>query len=500
VATGRYKPARDPAPGVLERLGRTLATAADRLQPDPFLLAILLTVVTALLGIAFAGETPGGMLRHWGSGVWDLLEFSMQMCLILVTGYALAETPVLRRVIGSLASLPRSGAGAAALVCAVACVAGVLHWGLSVIVGALVARDTAVVAARRGVRVHYPLLGACGYMGMLVWHAGLSGTAPLTVATEGHFLADRIGVIPVGATLGSSLNLAVVSVLIVLLPWVASRLSPSAPDRCQPVPLKVMSAWAIARRGEESAPVVTVGEKGAAGRPQAPAGGGTDKGEESAGARRRTLADWLNVSPALGVLLGAAGLAWVVEELAERALAEGSLGIDLNSLNLIFLSLGLLLHGRPIAYARAVERAAGATAGIILQFPLYAGILGMIRGSDLLMLGAGALVAAATPETFPLLAFASSGVVNFFVPSGGGQWAVQGAILVEAASRLGVSIPKTVLALSYGDQWTNMIQPFWALPLLGVMRLRAQQVMGYASVLMLAATPVFLGALWWLPA
>ena len=478
---------RDPSPRALERLGRSLASISERLLPDPFLLAILLTVATSALGVFLAGETPGRMLRYWGTGVWDLLEFSMQMCLILVTGYALAETPLLRRFINWLASLPRSGAGAAALVCAVACVTGALHWGLSVIMGALVARDTAVVAARRGIRVHYPLLGACGYVGMLVWHGGLSGSAPLTVATGGHFLAERIGVIPIGATLGSPLNLAVLATLIVLLPLVASRLNPSSPGQCQAVPLKIMSAWAVAQRGGGRAPVLTVGEK-------------TGDAKKIAGTQGWTLAGWLNTSPLFGVLLGGAGLAWTAELLVERAVAGGSFGIDLNVLNLIFLSLGLLLHGRPITYVRAIERAAGATAGIILQFPIYAGILGMIRGSGLLNLGAGALVAASTPETFPLLAFVSGGLVNLFVPSGGGQWAVQGAILVEAAARLGVSIPKTIMALSYGDQWTNMIQPFWALPLLGVMGLRAQQVVGYAAVFMLAATPIFLLALWIFPA
>ena len=249
---------RGPSPRALERLGRNLASISDRLLPDPFLLAILLTVVTAGLGIVLAGEAPGRMLRYWGTGVWDLLEFSMQMCLILVTGYALAETPLLRRLINWLASLPRSSAGAAALVCAVACVTGALHWGLSVIMGALVARNTAVVAARRGIRIHYPLLGACGYVGMLVWHGGLSGSAPLTVATEGHFLADRIGVIPIDATLGSPLNLAVLVALMVFLPLVASRLNPSSPDQCQAVPLKIMSAWAVAQRGGGRAPVLTL--------------------------------------------------------------------------------------------------------------------------------------------------------------------------------------------------------------------------------------------------
>jgi len=239
--------------------------------------------------------------------------------------------------------------------------------------------------------------------------------------------------------------------------------------------------------GGGRAPVLTVGEKAA-------------DAKQSAGVQRWTLASWLNTSPLFGVLLGGAALVWAVELLVERTVAGGTFGIDLNVLNLIFLSLGLLLHGRPISYVRAVERAAGATAGIILQFPIYAGILGMIRSSGLLELGVGALVAASTPETFPLLAFLSGGLVNLFVPSGGGQWAVQGAILMEAAARLGVSVPKTIMAFSYGDQWTNMIQPFWALPLLGVMRLRAQQVMGYAAVLMLAATPIFLLALWIMPA
>lgn len=472
--------------GALERLGESLSAAAARLLPDPFLLAVLLTLVTVLAGWIVSGQGPATLLSHWGGGIWGLLEFSMQMCLVLVTGHALADSPPLRRLIGWLAGLPRSGRGAAALVCAAASLAGAVHWGLGLIVGALVARDTAIAAARRGVRVHYPLLGAAGYTGMLVWHGGLSGSAPLAVATSGHFLADRIGIVEAGATLGSPMNLAALAALLIVLPWVAARLAPSDPARCEAPPLRLLSAWAAAGRGDGLAPVVS-------------AGGGTE--EERAGAvPRRTPAARLDAHPALSILLGGAGLAWAGRELALRALERGSLGLDLNLLNLLFLSLGVLMHWRPILYVRAVERAAGATAGIILQFPLYAGILGLIRGSGLLEWSAEWLVAASTPSTFPVLAFLSACVVNLFVPSGGGQWAVQGPIVVEAAQRLSVSIPKTVMALAYGDECTNMIQPFWALALLGITRLRAQQIAGYCAVLMLASIPIFVLALWLLPA
>lgn len=477
--------------GALERLGGLLSSAAARFLPDPFLLAILLTLVAGLLG-CLAGESPARILEHWGHGVWGLLEFSMQMCLVLVTGHALADSPPVRRLIARLASVPASARGAAALVCAAACVTGAIHWGLGLIVGALLARDAAVAATRRGVRVHFPLLGAAGYAGMLVWHGGLSGSAPLAVATEGHFLADRIGIIPAGATLGSPMNLAVLAALILLLPWVAARLCPSDPARCEPPPLKLLSAWAAASREDGRAPVLTAGGDEGAARP----GGGAAAGAPP----RPSLASRLDAHPALAILLSGAGLAWVARVVLVRSVEQRSLGLDLNALNLLFLSLGVLLHARPIAYVRAVERAAGATAGIILQFPLYAGILGMIRGSGLLERGAGALAAMSTPATFPILAFLSACVVNLFVPSGGGQWAVQGPVLVEAAQRLGVSIPRTVMALSYGDECTNMIQPFWALALLGVLRLRAQQLAGYAAVLMFAAIPVFILGLWLLPA
>jgi short-chain fatty acids transporter len=446
-------------------------------------------LLTALLGWGIAGEPPARMAAHWAAGLWGLLEFSMQMCLVLMTGQALAESPPVRRLLGRLAALPKSGRGAVALVAAVACLTGVIHWGLGLLAGALVARDTAVSASRRGVRVHYPLLGTAGYLPLLVWHGGLSGSAPLAVATQGHFLAGRIGVVPVAATLGSPMNLAVLACLLLLLPWIVSRLHPSDPARCQLPPLKILSAWAVAGRADGRAPVVTVG-----GEPGSdPSAGGASASHAAPGAR-------IGSHPALALVLGGVGLAWALQQTAGRAIADGALGLDLNILNLLFLSLGVLFHGRLGAYAQAFERAAGAAAGIILQFPLYAGILGMIRGSGLLEAGAGALAAISTRESFPILAFLSACVVNVFVPSGGGQWAVQGPILIEAAQRLGASVPKTVLALAYGDQCTNMIQPFWVLPLLGIMRLRAQEVLGYASVLMFVTFPLFILALWLLPA
>lgn len=448
-------------------LGLLVSRTLGRFMPDPFLLAIGLTIAAAGLAVAFGprgGEggasAPALLAAWWSRGIWGLLAFSMQMCLILVTGSAIAASPAVRELVGVVARRPTSMPQAALIVAGASIAAGLLNWGFGLVAGALLARETARSMRARGVACHYPLLVACGYLSMLLWHGGLSGSAPLSMTTpEGaarvippevlQALAAEGGeaAIPLSQTLLSPLNLFVTGGLAILVPLLMSLLAPRDPRRMD---------------GPEEA----FARAGALDRPR-----------EAAAGERSLL------SVAFAVLLGGALVAGFVQWSLRDGL--GRLGLD--EVNAMMLGLGLLLHGSALAYARAVEDAARGCAAIMLQFPLYAGILGILRESGLLAEFARLAAAVSSAESLPAATMLAAACVNLFVPSGGGQWAVQGPIALAAGLERGVPAGTMTMAVAYGDELTNMLQPFWALPLLAITGARAREIVGYTAIAMLLA-------------
>jgi short-chain fatty acids transporter len=432
---------------MMNRLANSFYRVAVRIVPDPFVLALGLTAVVLLMAaMNLASLGAEGifwkLIEGWLRGFGDAggLAFALQMSLILVTGHALALSPPVQRLIARIALIPKSAAGSTALVAFVACAAAVIHWGLGAIVGAFLARELAIQAGRRGVAIHYPILGAAAYAGLAVWHGGLSGSAPLKVAEAGHFTETLVGIIPVGATLGSPLNLLTTGALLLLIPLLFYVSTP--------------------KKTEEMVPPPTFG---AAEREPA----GTETPE--------TAIERFQASRTPGTIVGFIGVGLVI-----LSVALGRLPFDINTVNLFFLFLGLGFHGSLVGYANTVIDGAKGAGGIILQFPFYFGILGVMKAGLLIEAISNGLLAISNVETFPVLAFYSAGLINMFVPSGGGQWAVQAHILLNAAKSLGVAPAATVMAFSYGDAWTNMLQPFWALPLLGIMQLKARDIIGYS--------------------
>jgi short-chain fatty acids transporter len=448
---------------MIARLGVVLNALARRWVPDPFVLAVGLTLVAGLLALPRLDWQPMAVVDVWidgsgnGKGMWNLLAFGMQMCLILVTGHALAQTRAMRSVIGRLARLPADTSAAVMLVSVVAMTLAYVNWGLGLIGGALLAREVGRVARRDGRPLHYPLVCAAGYCGLLVWHGGFSGSAPLMSTTEagmtkilGEELAAQVGVLPLGVTVGSTLNLVVTVACLVVVPLVLSALVPR----------------------DEAAFVAAPPE--------------IDNPEEEEEAPRPGFAGALDRSAfvvAVPVLLGTA---WLVRFFLDGGLAR----LDPNVVNLTMLTAGLVLHGSTAAYVKAVDRAVRGCSGIILQFPLYAGIMGIMAGSGLVEAAAERLHGLG-PGALAVATFYLGGLVNLFVPSGGGQWAVQGPIVMEAAMEAGAEPGRILMALAYGDQWTNMIQPFWALPLLGICRVSAGSIIGYTAVVLFVAQALF---------
>lgn len=470
---------------MIRQLGSLCARVFQAVCPDPFVIAILLTLFTAVLALFF-GRFPSDsspvevVFDSWrdpGKGIWKLLSFSMQMCLILVTGHALASNRPVQRAIAALAERPRTPAQAVALVAAAAACTAVINWGLGLIVGAIMARDVGRACHRRNIRVHYPLLAAAGYIGLMVWHGGLSGSAPLSVTSPVEAAkalpAQAISYlgptgIPLGRTLFSPMNLVITGGLLLGVPLFFTLLTPR--DERE---IRTIDAFA----GAATPPLARSADAAS---------------EESS----RGVPEFLDRSPVVSLLLAGALLfavgkyAWADRTSGAAALSrlfEGLQYFGLNEINMVMLAVGLILHGSPRSYMRAAEEGARGCAGIIIQFPLYAGIMAIMMGSGLAAVIADAFVTNATATTLPFFSYFAACIINLFIPSGGGQWAVQGPIALSAGAQLGVDPAKMVMSVAYGDQLTNMLQPFWALPLLSITGVKARDIVGYTAVVMFAS-------------
>ena len=435
----------------------------QRWLPEPFIFAIILTLVAACLAMPICHQTPVEVIEHWGGGVWNLLAFAMQMALVLVCGSTLASAPAVKKGISALASVPKTPAAAIALVTAVSALACWLNWGFGLIVGVIFAKEI----AKKLKGVDYRLLIASAYSGFVVWHAGLSGSIPLTMATSTSNLEKvtqgaLIDPIPISQTILAPQNLIMVAVVIVAIVVVNSLMHPKGNQVVAIEPSLLFE--------EEPKPEP---------KPETPS-------------------EKLENSRILSWIIALLGLSYLVIHLFFKG---GT--FDLGSVIMLFLFLGVILHGTPLAYVRAFGKSVGGAAGILLQFPFYAGIMGIITGvgESGICLGeviSNACVNISTPKTYPLFTFFCAAILNMFVPSGGGHWAIQAPIMFSAGAALGVAPGLTGMAISWGDAWTNLIQPFWALPALAIAKLNAKDIMGFCIIdLLVTGLIICAGLLLW---
>ncbi|MGG1686722.1 short-chain fatty acid transporter [Pseudalkalibacillus sp. NRS-1564] len=416
----------------------------QRYLPDPFLFVIILTFVVFAFGLVFTGSSPVQMVQYFGEGFWSLLAFSMQMVLVLVTGYVLASSPLFKKGLRFLAARAKTPGQAIVYVTLVSLVASWINWGFGLVIGALYAKEL----AKKVEKIDYRLLIASAYSGFLVWHGGLAGSIPLTIATPDHFTADLIGTISTKETIFSLFNLVIVASLFILLPLINYFMSPAEEERVQ-------IDRTLLEEGNLHATTV--------------------EGD-------LTPAERLENSRVISMIISFVGLAYLV-----YYFVNAGFELNLNIVNFGFLFLGILFHGTPRLFLESVGNAVKGASGIIIQFPFYAGIMGMMVASGLAAQLSEGFVSISNEFTFPFFAFLSAGIVNFFVPSGGGQWAVQAPIMLDAAKALEVSVPKTAMAVAWGDAWTNMIQPFWALPALAIAGLKAKDIMGYCFIVLIVS-------------
>jgi len=408
----------------------------ERYLPDPYIFVLLLTIIAAIAAMGVEKTAPLELMRMWGDGFWGLLTFAMQMLLVLLTGHMLASTPLVKGLLSRLASTTQSAGGAIILVTVVSLAASWINWGFGLVVGALFAKEIA-----RQTRVDYKLLVASAYSGFIIWHGGLAGSVPLTIATEGHFAQDKMGIIPTSDTIFAFFNIALVIILFIVVPLVNRLMLPPEDESVYVDP-------ELLKEPEED-PTLTVD------RP----------------------ADRLENSRLIAWVVGFAGIAY----LFDYYIIKGGT-LNLNVVNFTFLMFAVVLHGTPRRMLISLAEAIKGGGGIVIQFPFYAGIMAIMIDSGLAATLSEWLVSFASDVTLPFWTFLSAGLVNIFVPSGGGQWAVQSPVVIAAVEALDADLARAAMAVAWGDAWTNMLQPFWALPVLAIAGLKAKDIMGYCLI------------------
>lgn len=447
-----------------------------KILPSPFTIAILLSFFTLLLalGITKPEDTSTGkyfvyLVSSWEAGLWDSssggLYFAFQMMLILVLGHILALTPFVNKIIQALIHYCKDTKSSVVIVSLTAILVGLINWGMGLIFGAIIARKIGEKFAKEQKKINYGLVGAAAYVTMMVWHGGLSGSATTKSMESGSIQEMMAGVgstkifpesIPFEATIGSTLNGMATLLCLVCIP---------------------LFLFFIAKKTKNAEKIPVFNEEF------------EEKVQEQHVKRKG--AERLDYSAIFGIGLGVFILLIGLYQ-AFTYQGVSSLGfIHLNFINLMFLGLSLCLHKSIFNFSTALQKAIGDVSGILIQFPFYFGILAIMKNSGLIVVFSDAITAIATEKTLPLFTFFSAGLVNFFVPSGGGQWAVQGPIILETASELGGDYAKSILAMAYGDQLTNMLQPFWALPLLGITKLKPQELLPYTFLLFLIGAVIF---------
>ncbi len=446
--------------GFLRNLGAGLTNWTEKWIPDSFVIVLILTMIAYILAliwgfgkdVGFSDRLYGG-IHAWGKGFWVYLKFAMQMCLIMMTGYILALSPPVRRLLDGLAGAPNKDKPVQAIVVMAlfSTLSAWVSWGLSIIGSAVLA----LFIVRRNPKVDYRVLVASAYLGLgCTWHSGLTGSATLMMASSGNALVQSAvkeglinGPISTGSTIFHPFNLILTAVIIVVVTWLMVKMHPS-PENTYVVEPELMDQLRIyepPKRETANSP-----------------------------------SDWMNWWPGFNVIIVVGGAIALYTYLKGKPAGNW---LTLNNVIFFFLMLGILFHWRPWSFLKATEESGKAVWGIVIQFPFYAGIYGLIKFTLLSQTFTGWFVAISSTSTFLMFTYWYGGILNYLVPSGGGEWLMTAPYVLPAGHQLGLPAYKTVIAYAWGDMMTDMIQPFWAIAMLAVAKLNFRDIMGYLMVI-----------------
>lgn len=449
---------------MLQKLASRALVFSQQYMPAPYLLSLLLTFVSVVLAYFITGATPPAIVSYWYSGIWEILAFTTQMALVLLCGHALVDAPLVRRGLDAVSGVPRTAAQAGVLVFMVGWATALFNWGFSLVVSGVLVREI----PRRLPLVSKGYLAAAGYTGWAVWASGISSSIALVTATSGSPLniIERMAghTLPLSETLLSPYNVVPVLAMAILMPLLFWKIQPAAESTA-------------GLRADSPANAAT-----GAGFPtaQVPAS------ELANNAGQKTFAERIEQSRLVTYLLVAMAVLFVGNHVL-----QGTFNLDLNMMIFLLMALGWMLHSTPIRYMQAFHSGAKAAGPILLAYPLYGGILGLIRDTGLADWFAQQFVTFSTSYSLPFWSYVSSNVITLFVPSGGGHWAVQGPVMVKAAMELDASLAKTAMAVAFGEQTGNLIQPFWALPIVSIGGVSIREMMGYCLLAFFVAFPLF---------
>jgi len=431
---------------IFQILARPFIAFVERYYPDAFIFVIILSVITFISALILTEASVSSALLAWGDGLSMLFTFTAQITIIMIGAHSLAHTESVQNFLTRIGQLPNSAYQAYSLVAFTAGIASLCAWSFGLIIGAIMARSVAKECLKKPFKIHYPLLVASAYSGYVIWHMGYSSSSALFVATPGHLLEDKIGVLPVTETILSPINIVLALIALATITIICPLMRPKNEDAIEIDPALL-----------------------------------TDNHQKSVQKKDKvTLVEKFENHRSLSIFLGIAIFTYIAVTYTQKGFS-----LTLDFVSWTFLASGLLLANSPMHYIKLVNNAAGTVGPIILQYPFYSGIMGLMATTGLMKVISDWIISIATPETLGFFAFLSGGFINMFVPSGGGQWAVQGPIMIEAALSLNVAPEVVVLGVAYGDQWSNMIQPFWLIPILAITGLRMRQVLGYTFVIFL---------------
>ena len=444
-------------------LSKPFVKIVEKYYPDAFIFVVVLSVLTFILALVNTDSTPVAILEAWGNGLPKLFTFTAQITIIMITAHALAHTNPVEKILSKIGSYPNSQIQAYALVTFVSGVASLFAWSFGLIVGGIISKFVAIGCSKKKIHIHYPLLVASAYSGYVIWHMGYSSSAALFVSSEGHSLQDKIGIIPVTQTIFTNFNMSLALITLIIITIINPLMRPTRKIEIKEINTSIFN---INKKKNDSLNIKS---------------------------KDITLAQVLENSRLISAFAGASLLFFIFYIFLKKGFS-----LDLNIVSWSFLGLGLILSSSSIHYVKLVNNAAITVGPIILQYPFYAGIMGIMTDTGLINILANKISEISSAETLGFYSFLSGGLVNMFIPSGGGQWAVQGPVMIEAAKNLQVEPYVVVLGVAYGDQWTNMIQPFWTIPLLAIAGLHMRQIMGYTFVIFLVTGFLYGGALLYL--